>query len=266
MSKELLNNEEAQFNALQSASLKIAEQCNLITVTDATTLAIAHQNLSILQNKIKSVEDLRVKLKEPSLREGQAIDALAKKLSTPMKEALDNGKKKILYYENAEKLRVQKLKDKIKAYSDEAIREMSKCFTLEKLTSKYIIYVKEHFPPDSEWADLLPEANEMRMLLRDYASQRKIEIQSPEQADDGVGEMIAEAITESVDAVELEKVKGLRGTWKAEIINMNECPNEWKDFNEQRAKQWRKENADVVENGAIIHGVRFYIEESITIK
>ena len=266
MNNELyLKQSEADFNALRKASEEVAEQVNLITVTDPHTLSIAHQQLSLLKAKISAVEELRVKLKQPSLEEGRAIDTLAKRLSAPMTEAFEAGKKKILAYENSEKERVEALKQKISQYANKACDEMSQCLTVEALEIKYARYVKT-FPADSEWQDLLPEAKEMRLLLRNFASQKKIALLNPEQADETVEEEIEKAIDINVSSVEIEKPKGLRRTRKAEVKNIREVPVEWVTFDEAKAKEWRKNNPGLVKDGDVIMGVRFYIEESLTIR
>lgn len=95
----IIQDGERQFNALKKASEEIAEQCNQITITDATTLAIAQQRLSLVKEKWNAVEAIRQKLKQPSLDEGRAIDKLAKPLLTPLQFAIDTGKQKILAWE-----------------------------------------------------------------------------------------------------------------------------------------------------------------------
>ena len=87
------------FNSLQQAVMAIATQCNVIAITDETTLAIANQQLSLVKEKWNQIEAIRNKLKAPSLEEGRAVDALAKPLLTPLAEALANGKAKILAWD-----------------------------------------------------------------------------------------------------------------------------------------------------------------------
>lgn len=99
MNQELIQNGEAQFNALKAAAEAVADQCNLIQITDPTTLAIAQQQLSLVKEKWNAVEAIRKTLKQPSLDEGKAVDALAKPLLEPLSEALQIGKEKILAFE-----------------------------------------------------------------------------------------------------------------------------------------------------------------------
>lgn len=93
---------ERQFNAIKKAAEDVAEECNLITIIDHTTLSIAQQRLSLVKEKWNAVEAIRKKLKQPSLDEGRAIDELAKPILAPLQFAMDTGKQKILAYEKAQ--------------------------------------------------------------------------------------------------------------------------------------------------------------------
>lgn len=99
MNEELIKNGETELNALKSAAILVADQCNAIVITNATTLAIAQQQLSLVKEKWNAIEALRKKLKQPSLDEGRAIDALAEPLLSPLDQALKNGKAKILAWD-----------------------------------------------------------------------------------------------------------------------------------------------------------------------
>ncbi len=105
MNTELIQNGETQFRALQKAAIDTAEQCNAITISDPITLAIAHQQLSLVKEKWNQIDALRETLKKPSLEEGRAVDALAKPLLTPLADALAKGKAKILVWD---KLQIEK--------------------------------------------------------------------------------------------------------------------------------------------------------------
>jgi hypothetical protein len=98
--------EQEQFAALQKAATDIAIQCDKITITDATTLAIAHQQLSLANEKLKQIETLRTQLKQPSLEVGRGIDALAKPLSTPIADAIARGKAKIVAWNKSQEVKV----------------------------------------------------------------------------------------------------------------------------------------------------------------
>lgn len=100
----LLKDGEAQFNALKKSALEVAEQCNKIEITDATTLSIAQQQLSLVKEKYNAIEALRKKLKQPSIDQGRAIDDLAKPLLYPLDDALIKGKAKILVWDRSQQI------------------------------------------------------------------------------------------------------------------------------------------------------------------
>lgn len=99
MNEELIKNGEAQFAAIKLAALKVAEECDAITITDPITLSIQQQQLSLVKEKWNAVEAIRKKLKQPSLDEGKAVDELARPLLDILAQALMNGKNKILTWD-----------------------------------------------------------------------------------------------------------------------------------------------------------------------
>ncbi len=104
MSTELLLKDgEAQFSAIKQEAMAVAEECNQIIISDATTLAIAQQRLSLVKEKWNAVEAIRKKLKQPSLDEGKAVDDLAKPLLEPLADALAKGKVKLLKWNESQK-------------------------------------------------------------------------------------------------------------------------------------------------------------------
>lgn len=282
MTQLSLKNEEAQFSALQKASQKIADTCDLLTVTDPITLAIAKQNLSLAKEKLDAIEHIRKTFKQPYWDAGVAIDNLAKPLKAPLEKALEAGKKKILDYEHeqqrkaqAEIDRINAFKEKINKYSETAIKSMDASESLEHLEVMYLSYVK-NFPEAEEWAEFNEEAKAMRANLRLYASQRKIQIESPDQADDDTGDLIKEAIQEEVEAVGEEQIalidttpaKGIRSAWKHELKDIRAVAHEYLMLDDRKVREFIKHNdMDVImKDGEVVGGIRFYIEQSVTIR
>lgn len=279
MTEISIKNEQAQFEALQKASQDIADQCNKIEVLDQTSLAIARQQLSLVNSQIKMIEDIRANLKKPYWDAGVAIDALAKPLKAPLETALSIGKSKILAYENAEqkkklaeKKRIQAIKDDIQWFSQTAMAEMDECNSIAELDKQYDEWVR-NFPGEGRWFEFNEEAQKIRENLRLYASQRKIQILNPQQADEEAQEMIKEVIQEEVAVVAEEDlfpvapIKGLRTTWKFELVDISKVPLEWLMVDEKKVKEWLKDNSrNFAADEEICHGLKFYKENSVTIR
>jgi hypothetical protein len=64
---------------------------------------------------------------------------------------------------------------------------------------------------------------------------------------------------EKLDAqAALNKTKGIRFTWGCELYDMSNVPAEWLILDEAKVKEWRKDNEDLVKDGEVIKGVRFF--------
>jgi len=75
-----------------------AKICNEIEIKDDSSNVIAINLCKQANDAIKSVEELRKKMKEPYLLTGKLIDSAAKDLCSPVEEAIKNGKQKILEF------------------------------------------------------------------------------------------------------------------------------------------------------------------------
>lgn len=278
MSEITLKKEEAHFLALQSQALSIAEACNKLQVTDETTLAIATQNLSKAQSVTKQIEAIRTDLKAPYLQAGKQIDALAKKLAEPIEDAVNAGKKKILAYnaevqrkKQEEANRIQKIRNAISEYSDNAMIEMYRCATLDELREVRDRLVVN--APQDKWGEFLNEFLVVRNNLNEYAKSRKIAITQPEQSDEKEAEAIAEVIQETSSAIGAEalsetaptKLAGARYTWAFEVENIANVPMEWLTVDEAAVKEYMKLHKDNLKEG-VYQGIRFFQRESLTIR
>ncbi len=280
---QLAPNQVEQFNALKKACDEIVAACDKLQVTDEVTLAIATQNLSKANTYKKQIEDLRVKLKEPSIKEGKAIDALAKQFSVPLDNSINGGKSKILAYdvkvrEEAlqKQIRIQVITEGIQNYANRAIAFMDKCDTVEKLMDfreKHIVI----FPGEEKWFEYNADALVMRGTLNDYAKARHIQLTNPTQADPETNVAIVEAITETIqntataelaEIVEPVKLAGTRNNWKMDCVNVDLVPRELMMPDVEKIKVWAKAEREAgrIVDGTIIHGFRFYIEQSLTIR
>lgn len=105
---------EFEFEKYEAIASEWAEKANALEITDASQLQemkLADDGRKVLQKIRTGIDKKRKELKEASLNEGRAIDAIAKKLTElvePIERVLEE---KAKYAENLEKERIQKLHD-----------------------------------------------------------------------------------------------------------------------------------------------------------
>lgn len=280
MSQEIqLKSETAQFDALKKRATEMSAQVDKIIVTDSTTLAIATQNLSLLKATMKQIEDVHQAVKAPHWAACKAIDKLKNDLYNPMETAYNAGNKKILAYQQevqrkalAEQNRILAIKNAIAKYSNDAIKEMDACTTLDALRE-----VRERLilnAPKDQWAEFLPDFEKTIVTLNDYAKSRRTSIQTPAQADAEETIAIKEAIVENNEIIGTQeiaetfvpKMKGLRKTWTFEVVDIMAVPSGWLTIDEKKVKEWMSANKDSLTDGQIIDGVKFFQTESLTIR
>lgn len=274
---------ETSFLQLQQSANEIAEKCSKIEIKDDLSLQLATQNYSMLKATIGQIEDIRVKEKAPYLDAGKQIDALAKKLSSPLEIVFDAGKKKVLAY-NQEKLRLANLEQKhindiklsISKYSAEAIKQITECKTMEELTITRQDWIVNFIPTQAEYFEFLPDAENMKATLNDLCKAKRIELTAPEQADETMVDTIKEAIVEKAQevgaveskAAEFSTTTKFRGTWKFEIVDESLIPRNLMMPDEKKIKEYMKSRKDsnTLSDGLVSDGIKFYIEESVTIR
>lgn len=280
MSKEIqLKNEELQFEALKKSATDMAAQVDKLQVTDSTTQAIAIQNLSLLKATMKQVEDVHKTIKAPYWDACKKIDGLKNALYDPMEESYKKGNKKVLDYQQevqrkalAEQNRILAIKNAIAKYSNDAIKEMDACTNMDQLRE-----VRERLivnAPMDKWAEFLPDFEKTILTLNDYAKSCRTKIQTPAQADEAEKEIIAEAIVENNELIGVQevaetfvpKMKGVRKTWKHQLVDLTLVPLEWLQVNDEAVKNWRIANQDKIKDGDIIDGIKFFQEESLSIR
>lgn len=277
---ELRNEEVAQFEALKKQSQQIAENCSQLTVTDDTSLAVATQNLSKLKEFIRNLEKLRKETKEPYLKAGQQIDALAKNLSNPLEASLKSGEKAILDFNRIkegeakkEQQRIQVIKDNVVSWQRRAIIQINNAETTNELDTAYGYWVKD-FPGEEVWFEFMEEATQMRVMLRDYVKQKHIHLTTPKEADETVQEVIQETITAQLEVFGAEEIKAseftttsnIKDKWVFELVEVTQLPPMWIALNEKNVKEWLKNPDAELTDGLILGGVKFSIEKQLKIR
>jgi hypothetical protein len=273
-------NAEDAFLSLQKSANEIAEKCSKLTITDDTSLLLVTQQYSLLKGTIADIEKIRVKEKAPYLDAGKQIDALAKKLSTPLETVLAEGGKKLLAYNKMkaeiaqkEQNRINTIKSAISKYSAAGVVAISGCKTIEELAKVRQKGILDFVPP-AEWSEFDAEWQAVKVALNDLCIARRIEITAPAQADETLTESIKDAIVDKVEEVGVEEVakaeftttSKIKGTWRFELVDKSQLIQPWIAVDEKAVKSWIAKNKDNIGNGEIVDGIKFFIEESVTIR
>lgn len=273
---------EQSFIALKTSAKEIAEKCSKITITDDTSLLLATQQYSLLKGTIKDIETLRVKEKAPYLDAGKQIDALAKTLSSPLEIVLSAGEKKILAYNKekqekaqAEINRINALKSAVSKYSAETMKSIDACKTMPELAEVRNNQIVNNVMP-IEWTEVEADYKAIRITLNDYAMAKRIEIETPAQADETLAESIKEAVIEKVEEVGQQEVaqaeftttSKIKGTWRFEVVDLSLVSREFLMIDEKKVKEYVKQrkDANTLSDGLIEDGIKFFIEESVNIR
>lgn len=160
MELQLRSEEILQFEALKKQSQTIAENCSKLTVTDATSLAIATQNLSKAKESIRNIEKIRKATKDPYLKAGQQLDALARNLSSPIEDALKAGEKAILEYNKIEEQKARQ------EQSEETINLFGAEFTTTStIKDKWMFEVVKLTDMPPEW--LMPDDRAIKAWIKE---------------------------------------------------------------------------------------------------
>ncbi len=282
MSTEIsIKSAESSFLALKAECDALSTSCGKLTIKDELSLKMATKQYSLLKAKMKEVEDSRVEIKSPFLKAGQQIDALAKKLYDPMEKVLDEGREKVVAYNNeqkekalAETKRINDIKSKISKYSADAIAAFDACKTEAELSFQRDIWIMNFFPDEEAFGEFFAEADALKFTLNDFCKNKRIAINTPAESDPETEIIIKEAIEEvvsEVGAVEIEKAvyvapKNISGKFVAEVVNLSLVPREYLMFDESAIKKFIKENSDKLSDGMIEGGIKFVWVENVKIR
>lgn len=91
---------EISFNTTKEALEGMVATVKQIKITDVTSLAIANQKMSTVNNHLKEIEAKRVELKAPFLEKSNMIDATAKQLKTILEDGIKHLKGEVLAWNN----------------------------------------------------------------------------------------------------------------------------------------------------------------------
>lgn len=281
----------AKFESAKKEAIELRERATKIIISDDTTLGMANQLLSKVNQLKKAVDEKRSELKKPYLEVGKIIDATAKEILTPLEEGVEIAKAEMKKYNDKmqEQLKaVQAAADKEKMYLEKADASL-KAKTLAANGSVEINdllqSIQTNFAPMSAFVYMASEAAALKQgyikLLNDKLKTvqdveegaishseaiqkiKETEVKA-EAAQQAAIEQIADKKAEVLSATALNAGKiNTRKSWKFEVVDKTQVPMDWLMVDEKKVAATIQANKDKLTDGLVKYGIRFYIEESI---
>jgi hypothetical protein len=291
------------FGETQEMLQQLSAQVMQIKIVDETSLAIANQNLSKVNNHLKLIEEKRVELKAPYLKAGKDIDDAAKKLTSGLTAAINYLKKEILDW-NAE---VTRKEAEARKKAEEEAQKNEDLRRVEYLT-KVKDWLKEQFEISTsiehcqallesikglqpvsvmgkyavEYSSLIEMYNsllttkikELSGVIAAGTTQSNVEIlgdnlnkhiESVKEQTVAQVELVKEQAIQEIHKLEDQKASNIRYNWKFEIVDISQVPMEFLTVDEAKVKEWMKNNKDLLKEETS-NGIRFYKEASVVTK
>lgn len=285
--------------------LEISNQVKQIKVVDETSLSIANQKMSFVNNHIKLIEEKRVTLKEPYLKAGKDIDSAAKELKSPLEEGLKHLKDEVgdwnrkLMEKQAELKRQQdqeaaiaqekRITDYIKQVKDWFVVQLDQCKSAEHAAG-IINSIKGLQPAEmmgkyaSEYTELvntynllfINKRNELTGLAVKPTDQMVQElgghlnghidnIASAVEEKHEIAVMQQEESKQEIVNLESSMATNVRYNWKFEVIDVKQVPFDFLCVDEAKVKEYIKNNKDILREETV-NGIRFYKDMSVVTK
>lgn len=276
----------AKFEAIRIKMLEMAQQCLKIKVSDDVSLSVCEQNLSKMNDLVNSIEKTRVELKAPHWDKCTAIDSFAKLITEEPKDSMAHMKNEKLEYvkkieaEKKRKADIQTSFESLGEWCDSQIGDFTTIKSIDKsisvLASQTEEKVKAKFQERSE------EATEIIEKYIKLFNLKKTELESLETASPDEQEVIKAEMAEATASIQetvaeskiqaeasqatlsLSVPKGIRKTWKFELTDINKVPKEWLTIDEEKVKEFLKNNSTGLVDGGVINGVKFFKVSSVT--
>ncbi len=134
--------EVTSFENTKALFVELADQASQIKVTDVTSLAIANQKMSHVNNHLKEIEAKRVEQKAPFLEGAKKVDDVAKQLKSLLEPALKHLKNEVAVWEMERIRKENELKQKALEAARKAEEEAA-AIANDKRIVDYISQVKD---------------------------------------------------------------------------------------------------------------------------
>ena len=242
---------------------KAAETCLQIKVTDENSLAICENSLGKINELVKAVEKVRKDEKEPHFEKCKAIDSAAAYVSELPEVALKHLKD--------EKIAYVKLTDNYKYFVEgckkffEGLDSVEQCDNFLRLLSKPLTEgmwknYEDKVKSDIEVWKTLTESQKQSLIALENATPDEVEaiIQIQE-------EVKANIESADVPKVEVEVISKVRRPWTFEVVDINSVPKEFLMVDESKVKEYLKANSDLLEDGKVVNGIKYYKDLKVTV-
>lgn len=263
-----------QFEAFKVQLEQQAKMLDTIEIKDDSTLSILEQNLSKMNDLVKSVEENRKQLKQPYLDKGRAIDAAAEYVTSVPQNSIKLAKDKKLKWVaavEAEKTRKAELQARIDKLTNWWLVSVASADSLEVLSKmeKQLDTVKgvEYYQERNE------EVQELKKKYLEIIALMKMNFTNEESTPDvqeaikeaieEAKEEISEVISESVVSEPITKIKGIRENWKWDVADITKVPKEWLCVDESKVREFLSNNKETLTE-QVLNGIKFYKEKSVT--
>lgn len=282
---------EQQFLATVNQVNELVSQCKAIKITDATTLSMAEQKLSLANRALKEADEKRKAFNRPADDRIKFVNSFVKtKITTPLEEAVNFGKEQMRKWNEEEKIRAKQQEESnnknyeyLKALEVQLNQKINLCNTPENCDS-LIGQINEKWPVDSKFGSYLQEANQTKNNFITTLQYRKkaligaasgivsevVESVKEQEITSGQQAEVSAAIDERKEAVSSSIVaskSNTRKTYKYEIADELKMPRAFLSPDAGKIREYLSTIKDkVTEEGVIIGGVRFYIDNTPVIK
>lgn len=152
--------EVTSFENTKQLFIELADQVTQIKVTDTTSLAIANQKMSNVNNHLKEIEAKRVEQKAPFLEGAKKVDEVAKELKSLLEPALKHLKTEVANWETERIRKENELKQKALEVARKTEEEAA-AIANDKRIVDYIAQVKEWLEKGLTACNTVEHGNQM---------------------------------------------------------------------------------------------------------
>lgn len=282
---------EKKFELVIAETASVVAQCNSIIITDSTEFGMANQILSKANNALKDAEEKRKNYNRPYADQIAFVNDLVKtKISGPLSDAVEHGKKLLRQWNEAETKKANALKEEdVKRYTflktcEANIQKQLILTTTPEMCDKLIMTINSQWPADDKFGNYVAEAiatknnfinvltlkrDSIKAVLSNDVAEATTNIQSINETILNQGELSViaaekqELIQDSIQA----EIGSVRRTWKWDCIDESKLPREFLSIDKKKVDEYMKAHKTEFDiNGTIKNGIRFYQDSAPIIK
>ena len=262
-----------QFEGLKQQLDESANQCLKIKVTDESSLKVCENSLSKFNDLVKAVEDKHKELKKPHWDNCTAIDGAKNYVLNFEVDPITYLKEQKLEYIRAvekENKRKKDLEDNFMLVKNKLNDDLAEIQVVESCEHYIGILGK---PVNKEkWQELTPQVEELYKNYITLFELKKKELEATETATPDELEAIQQVAEEAkakievaavVTPIQTVSIGKTRKTWRFEVANINDVPKQWLCVDEEKVKEYMAIQKDVLVDGQVIKGIKFYQQTSV---